>query len=498
MQYNDAYKKLEVHFGQIGRLRAAETILQWDMETMMPHGAAVDRGEQLWAMRNTVHRLERDERVGLWISEAEAGAGQLGAWQQANLREMHRVWAHARAMPSDLIEALTKAGTACLMAWRRAKESDNFHEVAPHLEKVLDLVRAKAFAKADTLKLTPYDALLDEFEPGGRVAQINPVFERLSLELPPIIEQVLQKQSQTPRLPFSAAVDIKVQRQLMRELVTALGFSQDHGRLDESAHPFCGGTADDVRITTRYNPQDALSALMAVIHETGHALYERGLPLDWRYQPVGIARGMVLHESQSLLFEMQLGRSRGGMQWLAALGNESGALNWRADALYQSCIWVKRSLIRVEADEVTYPMHIMLRYRLELALLSGDLKVADLPIAWNEAMQKTLHVKPPGDREGCLQDIHWMDGSFGYFPTYTLGAIVAAELGAQLRATYPDLEQRLAQGQFETVVSWLRENLHSWASFYPSSTNLLEKVTGQPLNERAFLEHLKLRYLGEG
>ena len=296
-----------------------------------------------------------------------------------------------------------------------------------------------------------------------------------------------------PEGPFP----IEAQRRAGIRLMERLGFDFAHGRLDVSLHPFCGGTPDDVRITTRYDEADFTQALMGVLHETGHALYERGLPPDWRNQPVGDARGMSIHESQSLLVEMQVCRSREFLEFAAPLLRECfGGTGpaWDADNLYRLYTKVERGFIRVDADEVTYPAHVILRYRLERALVAGELDLADLPAAWNAAMRELLGIVPPDDRLGCLQDVHWYDGAWGYFPTYTLGAMTAAQLFAAAKRADPAIAPGIAKGEFAPLMRWLRANIHSQGSRL-STTEVIEKATGAPLNDAVFRAHLRSRYL---
>jgi carboxypeptidase Taq len=276
-----------------------------------------------------------------------------------------------------------------------------------------------------------------------------------------------------------------------------LGFDFEHGRLDTSHHPFCGGVPDDVRLTTRWDESGFLSGLMGVLHETGHALYERGLPVRWRHQPVGEARGMSFHESQSLLVEMQACRSREFIDYLApvvsATFGGSGAA-WGADNLYRIYTRVERSLIRVDADEVTYPAHVILRYRLEKALIAGDLDLADLPGAWREAMRELVGIVPHDDRDGCLQDIHWPGGAWGYFPTYTLGAMTAAQLFDAATLADSSIRPSIAKGEFGPLMSWLRTNVHSRGALLPTR-DLLAAATGKPLDPAIYKAHLARRYL---
>jgi carboxypeptidase Taq len=281
--------------------------------------------------------------------------------------------------------------------------------------------------------------------------------------------------------------------------MAAVGFPAEHGRLDTSRHPFSCGTPEDLRITTRYNEDDFTSAIMAVLHETGHALYDYGLPREWRYQPVGEALGMSIHESQSLIIEMQACRGRAFMTFAAPLMREAfggEGETWSADNLYRLQARVAPSLIRVNADEVTYPLHILLRTRLERLLIAGELEVSDLPGAWAEGMRDDLGIVPPDDRDGCLQDIHWVEGIFGYFPTYTLGAVTAAQLFQAARRAVPELETALGEGDFRPLFSWLGKNVHAHASSLDARA-LVTRATGRPLDADDFETHLKARYLAD-
>lgn len=492
------YEKLEVLFHRILVLGDAGEALQWDYATMMPAGGGTDRGEQLAALSAVCHSLLSDSETGDLL-EAASQDDNLNDWQLANLQAMNRKWIHATALSEDLVVAFSKACTRCESVWREARAASDFTAVLPHMDALLVLVRERAQAKAEKLGLSPYDSLLDEFEPGGRSADIDNRFAELEAFLPGFLGTVLEKQKSDPAPafphgPFAA----ESQRQLGLKLMTALGFDFDHGRLDVSLHPFCGGTPDDVRITTRFDEDDFSSAMMGVLHETGHALYERGLPARWRYQPVGQALGMAIHESQSLLIEMQMSRSRGFLKFAAPLMREafngSGSA-WDEDALYRNLIKVNAGFIRVDADEVTYPLHVILRYRLEKQMVTGDLSLSDLPAAWNDGLEDLLGVRPPNDREGCLQDIHWYDGAWGYFPTYTLGAITAAQLYSAALKNKPEIAAEIPNGNFAPLNDWLTKNVHALGSSLDAAA-MVKKATGKPLDANAFTRHLKARYLG--
>ena len=497
-----AYAELESRFARLGALAEAEGVLHWDMSVMMPSGGVAARAEQLAALKVTRHELLTRADMGELLERAQGEAAGLDGWQRANLREMRRAWTSAVALPADLVAALSKACSASETVWRAARPAADFTMLLPSLEEVLRLTREKAQALGAARGLAPYDALLDQHEPGARATRIDELFAGLARFLPDFIDRVLEKQAREPRpVPPQGPFPAAAQRALGQELMRAIGFDFAHGRLDESAHPFSAGVPEDVRITTRYDEGDFARGLMGVLHETGHALYERGLPAAWRRQPVGEARGMALHESQSLLLEMQACRSRGFLEFAAPLMakafNGTGPA-WDAGNIHRLYTRVERGFIRVDADEATYPAHVILRYRLERALVAGDLKLAGLPAAWNAGMKELLGVAPPDDRLGCLQDIHWPDGAWGYFPTYTLGAMAAAQLYRAARRADPDVAPGIARGDFKPLLAWLGANVHAKASLL-STDELLTQATGAPLSDAAFKAHLKARYLdGEG
>ena len=490
-----AYQALEARFKRLSDIRGALAVLHWDRHAMMPPGGNAVRADQVATLGQIAHELLISKETGDLLEQASAEAAGLDLWQAANLREMRRSYAHATALEPELVAAQARATARAEMIWREARARSDFAMLQPALEEVFRLSREEAAAKAQTLGLAPYDALLDGYEPGLTGAAIDLLLDPLAERLPDLLEKVLPRQCEplpTPG-PFPAAG----QKALGLRLMRALGFDFERGRLDESAHPFCGGVPDDVRMTARYDESDAASGLMAILHETGHALYNAGLPKAWRGQPVGRPLGMVAHESQSLLIEMQVCRSRAFLGYLAPLLRETFGVAgeaFSADNLYRQAIRVARGFIRVDADEVTYPLHIVLRYRLEKALLADDLRIADLPGAWNESMRALLGITPPDDARGCLQDIHWPGGAIAYFPCYTLGALMAAQLFEAIAAVAPDAVAGLPRGEFGPLLAWLRANIHEHGSLYETQT-LLTRITGRPLELQPFLDHLQRRYL---
>ncbi|WP_448203337.1 carboxypeptidase M32 [Azospirillum sp. sgz302134] len=494
-----AYQELERRFARIAAIGDALGILGWDTQTMMPEGSNDARAEQTATLTVLAHELETDPRVADWLDEAEAD-GNLDPWQKANLREMRRSHRQATAVPADLVEATSKAISACDMIWRTARAESDYAMLLPSLTEVLRRVRECGEAKGAALGLSAYDAMLDEHDPGARAERIDALFDDLAGFLPGLIERVLEKQAREPAsIRPEGPFPVEAQKALGERLMRQAGFDFGRGRLDVSLHPFCGGATDDVRITTRYDEADFTKALMGVMHETGHALYEQGRPRAWIHQPVGQARGMAVHESQSLIVEMQACRSPEFLSYLGPVAREAfggAGPAWEPDNLRRHYTRVERGFIRVDADEVTYPAHVILRYRLERALVAGDLALEDLPGAWNDGMRQLLGVVPPDDRLGCLQDIHWPSGGWGYFPSYTLGAMTAAQLFDAATRADAAIKPALTRGDLGPLVAWLRRNVHGTGCLPASGDDLLTAATGRPLDASVFKRHLEARYLG--
>jgi carboxypeptidase Taq len=492
-----AYDRLTARFARIATLSEAASVLSWDAATMMPPGGGAARGDQLAVLAGMQHALLVARGVDEDLAEAEA-AGETDAWRVANLRLMRHAYTRATALPPDLVEAQARANSACEKVWRDARRLSDFAMVRPHLEEVVRLTREAAAALVPVLGLDPYDALMDGYQRGMRTAEVSEVFANYEAFLREALPRAEERQMrdpapQRPAGPFAIAV----QEALCRRLAERLGLDFAHARLDRSAHPFSGGTQSDVRITSRYDETDFTQAVLAVVHETGHALYERGLPQSWARQPVGEAAGMAAHESQSLIVEMQACRSDPFLSWLgpelhAAFGGDAAA--YRPDNLGRLWRRIERGFIRVDADEMTYPAHVILRFRLEQAMVAGRLEVADLPSGWNDGFRSLLGIEVPDDRRGCLQDIHWYDGALGYFPSYTLGAMAAAQLMAAARRDVTNLDAALGRGDLSPLLGWLRAKVHGKGSLFEFNT-LLAEATGKPLDPADFEAHLAVRYL---
>ncbi len=494
----DSYAQLTAIFDHHHHLRSAAEVLEWDAAVMMPPRAADLRGSQLAALRVGANELLASSRTRELLDAVEETS--LDDWQRSNVALMRRAHVHASAVPNALVEARAKVATACETTWRGARRDADFARLAPLLGETVRIMREVAHAKAEALGVSPYEALADEYEPGVRIADLDALFETLASELPTLVFAIMDRQArEAPAMPLAGPFPTEKQAALGRSLAARLGFDFEQGRLDVSTHPFCGGSPEDVRMTTRFDEADFLTGVMSTVHETGHALYELGLPREWVRQPVGKAVGMAMHESQSLLVEMQACRSPEFLTFFAPLAREhlgrSEDPAFSVENLLRHSLRVERGFIRVDADEVTYPLHVILRYRLERALVANELEIGDLPSAWNEAMRALLGVVPPDDRLGCLQDVHWPSGTFGYFPSYTMGAIAASQLFRAACAADADVRGKLAVGDFRPLLSFLRMHVHGQGSRF-GTQELLERVTGKRLDPSGFLKHLRERYLG--
>jgi carboxypeptidase Taq len=486
-----AYLRLTDAFGRIATLNEAASMLGWDAAAMMPPGGAAARGEQLAVLAGISHEMLTAPAIADDLADAAAPDDAAAA----NLKLMTEAHRRATALPRDLVEARSRACSSCETIWREARKNSDFAMVRDALTEVVNLTRQGAKILGEALNLSPYDALMSEHQRGIGAADVTPIFAAYEIFLQtalPTAEE-LQRHRPAQKLP-TGPYPAAVQESLCRRLSQDAGLDFSAARLDRSAHPFCGGTPTDIRITTRYDEDDFCSALMGVLHETGHALYEKNLPREFARQPLGTAAGMGTHESQSLIVEMQAVRSDAYLSYLAPILSEAFGKLITVPALKTRLRHVERSFIRVEADEMTYPAHVILRFRLEQALIAGELAVADLPEAWNSGFQSLLGITPPDDRRGCLQDIHWYDGAIGYFPSYTLGAMTAAQLFAAARRAVPTLEDALAAGDFSPLTSWLTENIHRHGARH-GFNELLRQATGEPLNPAAFEAHLTARYL---
>jgi carboxypeptidase Taq len=491
------YKQLEQEWKRLHALRGALALLRWDAAIMMPKGSADVRGEQLAALETEYHAQLTAPKITRLLDRAQAGAGALEDWQVANLREMRRQRDHAIATPIALITRLARATSQAEVKWAEARQQKRFDIFAPHLEEVLHLVRDKGTLLGQALNLSPYDALADAFSPGVSTAEIDVLLKAYARRLPTLVREAIAIQESQAPLPITGKFSGGRQRAMITEVLKAIGFPFDRGRLDESTHAFTEGVPGDIRIATRFDTTDPFIGLLGALHEAGHAMYDLGLPQGWQDQPVGQARGMALEESQSLLLEMVIGRSRPFVRYLVPLLQKHFGVagpEWEEDNLYRLLTRVRRSPVRVDADELTYPLHVMLRYDLEKQLLSGELAVRNLPEAFNAGMEMRLGIRPADDVEGVLQDVHWALGSFAYFPSYAVGAAIAAQLAEGLRRDLPDFDDQIARGNFQGLFAWLREHVHGYGAKLTSS-DLIRMASGRPIAAQASLRYLESKYL---
>jgi len=490
-----AYVKLKEIFRDASLSSDIAGILHWDMSTMMPANSRNQRAEQLAYLSKLSHDTVSSNEVRDLIFEAKKE--DLNKNDLRNLREIEREHKLAYSVPSDLVEKISRTSAKCEGEWQEAKKNSNFNLVKNTLGELINLTKEEANILGKEFNLLPYEALVNKFEPGSNTKLITNVFDDLEQFLSPLINIIIEKQKSQKILPIQNKISETQQKEIAEYIMKIIGFDFNRGRLDKSAHPFCGGSTNDVRITTRYNKENPFSSLDGVMHETGHALYELNLPEQWSLQPVGKSRGMAMHESQSLLIEMQITRSLAFKKFLSKLLKDKFKFmdkSFDDDNLYLLGTRVEKSFIRVESDEVTYPLHIILRFNLERKIFNNEIIVNDIPDAWNEEYKRLFDKKVEKDTDGCLQDIHWYAGLFGYFPTYSLGALTAAQFASQLRIDLPYLDSNIENGKFDMLINWLKTNIHEKASFF-STNEVLEQVTNSRLNAKYFKNYINNRYL---
>jgi carboxypeptidase Taq len=494
---NKALEELYRIIIRVNTLSSCAGLLEWDERTYMPGKGAAHRGEQKAVISGMVHEQFTSARVGELLSDVEAaGLGKdTSTLDGVNIRELRRLYDKNVKIPKALVEELARVTTMAENAWVEARKKGDSREFLPWLDKVIELKRQQA--QAVGYKNEPYDALLDDFEPGETAQNIRKVFDGLK---PPLVKLVgaIAGSSRKPNVALLER-DYAVDKQeiLGKMAAAAIGFDMDAGRIDITTHPFCSGIGPgDTRITTRYDPRHLGQAFFGIMHETGHGLYDQGLDRQHYGLPMGDSISLGIHESQSRMWENLVGRSRSFwlyfFPWVQKLFWESlGDVS--LDEFYFAINDVRPSFIRVEADEVTYNLHILLRFEIEHAIFSGDLKTADIPGAWNEKFTSYFGITPPDDGVGCIQDVHWSAGLIGYFPTYTLGNLYASQFFAKARKDIGKLDEQFGRGQFDQLLGWLRQNIHIHGQRYRAD-ELVKKVTGEPLNHEYLIQHLREKY----
>lgn len=491
-----ALEKLKAHSKKIHNFNHLSAICGWDQAAVMPSGGNQARSEAMVELSVHIHGLNTQPQLAEWFEQAESE--DLSSQDRATLRELKRQWQQANVLPEDLVQAKSLAGSKCEHAWRTQRSDNDWQGFEKNWKEVVTLSREEAQIRAEASGLSPYDAMLDLYEPGVNTQSLNHLFNEVKSWLPDLINQVIDKQSSEQVIQPTGTFLASQQKALGLEVMKLLQFDFNHGRLDESMHPFCGGVPSDVRITTRYSESDFIQSLMGIVHETGHARYEQGLPKSLAGLPSGDSRSMGIHESQSLFFEMQVGRSNAFIQHLAKFAGEKFSEHnsdiFSQDNFHKLYTRVKKDFIRVDADELTYPAHVILRYEIERDLINGIIEHTDVPDIWDQKMQQYLGLSTSGNyRNGCMQDIHWTDGAFGYFPSYTLGAMYAAQFMASMRKSV-DVDAAISQADLSPIFTWLSDNIWSKGSLLKTD-ELVKQATGETLNAEHFKAHLKARYL---
>lgn len=493
-----AYDELVKQAKEITLLGSCASVLGWDERTYMPRQAAQLRADQLGLIAGMCHERFTSPKIGDLLSAAESDGLTKDPISDtaANLREIRHQYNRATKLPKQLVEELTKTTSLAQGEWAEARKKSNFKQFQPRLEQVLNLTRQVADAYG--WKGEPYNALLDGYEPGATVDEISAVFEPLRVDL----VELLAKIKNAPKKPDVGIIEreynVELQRVFGEMVAAAIGFDFNAGRLDITTHPFCSGFGPgDTRITTRYNPRRLNDSLFGIMHETGHALYEMGIDKARHFgTPLGEAVSLGIHESQSRMWENQVGRSKAFWVYFLPQAKRifrEALAGVSVDQFYGAINYVTPSYIRVEADECTYNLHILLRFELERAIIKGDIKTGDIPGEWNSRFKKYFGIEVDNDANGCLQDVHWSAGLIGYFPTYTLGNLYSAQFFAKAKADIPGLASQFEQGDFSKLLGWLRKNIHEHGMRY-RARDLGHKVTGQSLSHKPLIEYLKAKY----
>ncbi len=491
-----AYDELARSFTRQHHLDHLQALAYWDQAAMMPAGGAEARAGALAEVAALVHQART--APGLARALAQAQDEPLDDFQRANLREMAREWQAAAALPEHLVQRSQLATARCGQAWRQQRPANDWAGFLRNFRAVVATAREEAQLLSQRSGLRPYDALMDRFEPGMTCARLDPLFADLRSWLPGLVQQVQARQSGQTVLQPQGPFPVEAQRQLCLQVMQWLQFDFNRGRLDVSTHPFAGGVPEDVRLTTRYETGEFITSLLGAIHETGHGRYEQGRPQAWLGQPVSLARSMGIHESQSLSFEMQLGRHPGFIAHLVpmirqAFGDQPA---FEPDNLLRLVTRVQPGLIRVDADELTYAAHVMLRYDIERPLIEGEIAPEDIPALWDTGMAALLGQDTRGNfRDGPMQDVHWPEAMFGYFPCYTLGAVYAAQWFAAMRRSLPGLDASIHAGDLTPVFGWLDRHIWQQASRW-TTDELATRASGEVLNPMHYRAHLEARYLG--
>ncbi|HDL85611.1 MAG TPA: carboxypeptidase M32 [Candidatus Acetothermia bacterium] len=485
-----AYKE---HLREIGKLESALSLLNWDQRTNLPRKGHPARAEVIGKLTKMVFSLSVSDKLGEYLEKLQGQDG-LTEVERASVRVVGKAYLRHKVIPPAFYEEYAIAAARSETAWEEAKEKSDFELFKPHLERMVDY--ARKFAEYYGYDESPYDALIEEFEPGMTSAELKTIIEPLRSELVPFIKRLMEEGKRPKDGFMQGTFPEEMQRTLSLKALSAMNYDFDAGRLDQTVHPFTTTIGpSDVRITTRYLPHNVLSGLASSMHEGGHALYDQGIPDDLRWSGLDEGASFGIHESQSRMWENLVGRSRPFWTFFAPIAGEvvPQLSVVSAEDLYRAVNIVKPSLVRVEADEVTYNLHIMLRFELEQALITGEINVSDLPGLWRDAMKRYLGVVPEDDAHGVLQDVHWSSGLFGYFPSYMLGNLYSAQFFAAARREITDLDEQIAGGKLSELLAWLRENIHQYGKMYEPK-ELVERITGEAPNSSHFVRYIVDKY----
>jgi carboxypeptidase Taq len=485
---DDTYQSFLDHVEQYHYLGGASMVLGWDQRVTMPDAGTPARAKQASALSSVRHDMLTDNDLAAWLDELE---GSVEGDRAAVVREVRREHERATRVPEDLVQQLTETQAKAHPVWKQAREASDFAQFEDILAEIVDLRRE--YAEAIDPDRDPYAVLVEDYEPYIPLEDIEAVLTELREQLPPLIDAIADSDADLAD-PFEGSYDQTDQEALVREALDRLGYDWDRGRLDTAEHPFSIGTQFDARVTTRFSPEDPMDALGSTIHEFGHASYTLGLPDSEYGTPLGSARDMTIHESQSRLWENHVGRSLPFWRQFAPTLQTHLGVEATPRECYEAANTVDPdNLIRVEADELTYHLHIVVRFEIERDLIRGDLEVSEVPAVWNDKMEEYLGVRPANDAEGCLQDTHWAGASFGYFPTYSLGSMLAAQLFAAAERDLGPLDDRIEAGEFDPLADWLTDEIHRHGCRH-TTPGLVRLATGEELTAEYFLEHAREKY----
>ncbi|NWF69516.1 MAG: carboxypeptidase M32 [Chloroflexi bacterium] len=492
----EKYQQLLARLADVQNLNKTAAVLGWDQQTQMPPGSAEPRAHQLELLARLSHEMFVSEETARLLQDAaaEVAGAPYDSVEASMIRVVQQDYDDQVKLPTSLVSEIARVTTLAHEVWAKARANNDFLSFRDTLEKIFDL--AQQAAQHLGYKEHPYDALINQFERGITTAQVKQIFDEHKPALVELVHAIGKHDSAVSDALLHQDFDVEQQRKFSVEVATAIGFDFQHGRLDTAVHPFCTNFGrEDVRLTTRFDPKYIGSALFGTMHEAGHGMYEQGSGAELEYTPLSGGTSLAVHESQSRMWENMVGRSKGFWQWALPKAQQYFPQLARVDVdtFYKAINKVKRSFIRVEADEATYNLHIMLRFEIETGLLEGKIKVADLPEEWNARFESYLGVVPPNDTLGVLQDVHWSSGLIGYFATYALGNMLAAQYYNRALQAHPGIPDEIASGKFDTLLGWLRSNIHEHGRKY-TSDELTRRITGESIQSRDYIQYLQTKY----